>query len=45
MLKALCGHLLEKPDWCLDQMTIFLWDEFDFHATKSSISRALASKD
>jgi hypothetical protein len=44
MPKAICGNLLEKPDLCLDQMAIFLWGEFDVHATKSSISRAHASK-
>lgn len=28
MLEALCDHLLEKPDLYLDEMAIFLWDEF-----------------
>ena len=44
MLEALCDHLLEKPTLYLDEMAIFLWDEFALQATKSSISRALASK-
>ena len=44
MLEALCNHLVEKPTLYLDEMTIFLWDQFAIHATKSSISRALASK-
>lgn len=44
MLEALCDQLLEKPNMYLDEMAIFLWDEFDVQATKSSISRALASK-
>jgi hypothetical protein len=44
MLEALCDHLLEKPNLYLDEMALFLWDEFDIQTTKSSISRALASK-
>jgi hypothetical protein len=44
MLEALCDHLLEKPNLNLDAMDIFLGDEIDVQATKSSISRALASK-
>jgi hypothetical protein len=44
MLEALCDHLLENLKMYLDEMMIFLWDEFAFQATKSSISRALASK-
>lgn len=41
MLKALCEHLLEKPDLYLDEMVIFLWDEFEAAVTTSSIRRAL----
>ncbi|OKP06472.1 hypothetical protein PENSUB_6462 [Penicillium subrubescens] len=41
---ALCGHLLEKPALYLDEIAIFLWDEFALRANKSSISRALKSK-
>ena len=44
MLEALCDYLLEKPTLYLDEMAIFLWDEFAIQATKSSISRALTSK-
>lgn len=44
MLEALYDHLLEKPILYLDEMAIFLWDEFTLQATKSSISRALTSK-
>lgn len=44
MLETLCDHLLEKPNLYLGEMVLFLWDEFYIQATKSSISRALASK-
>jgi hypothetical protein len=43
MLEALCDYLLEKPTLYLDEMAVFLWDEFDIHVTISSISRALSS--
>jgi hypothetical protein len=43
MLDALREYLLERPDRYLDEMAVFLWDEFDIRVTKSSISRALAS--
>ncbi|KAK5805869.1 hypothetical protein VI817_000127 [Penicillium citrinum] len=43
MLQALCDHLLEKPGLYVDEMTIFLWDEFRVQVTNSSIKRALAS--
>nr|KMM68378.1 hypothetical protein CPAG_04707 [Coccidioides posadasii RMSCC 3488] len=42
MLEALCDHLLEKPGLYLDEMVVFLWDEFHVRATTSSIRRALA---
>jgi transposase len=42
MLKALCEHLIEKPDLYLDEMAMFLWDEFKISVTTSSIWRALA---
>lgn len=42
MLDALCEHLLGKPGLYLDEMAVFLWDEFQTQVTKSSISRALA---
>ncbi|KAJ5901578.1 hypothetical protein N7495_002106 [Penicillium taxi] len=44
MLEALYDYLLEKPNLYLDEMAIFLWDEFDIQATKSGTSRALAFK-
>jgi hypothetical protein len=43
MLEALCDHLLEKPGLYLDEMVVFLWDEFGLPITDSSISRALSS--
>lgn len=39
MLEALYDHLLEKPGLYLDEMAIFLWDEFQTLATTSSIWR------
>lgn len=44
MLEALCDHLIEKPALYLEEMVVFLWDEFALQATKSSVSRALQSK-
>ena len=41
MLDALCEHLLEKPGLYLDEMVIFIWDEFRILATTPSIRRAL----
>ena len=43
MLEALCDHLLEKPGLYVDEMAIFLWDEFCVQVTNSSLKRALAS--
>jgi len=43
MLEALCDHLLEKPSLYLDEMAVFLWDEFQIYVTTCSISRALTS--
>jgi len=43
MLKALREHLLEKPELYLDEMVVFLWDEFEVLVTTATISRALAS--
>lgn len=43
MLNALCEYLLTKPDLYLDEMAIFLWDEFDTVVTTASIRRALKS--
>lgn len=44
MLEALCDRLLEKPGLYLDEMAIFLWDEFQMLVTTSCIRRALAFK-
>jgi transposase len=43
MIQALCDHLLEKPGSYVDEMVIFLWDEFRVRVTNSSLKRALAS--
>jgi transposase len=43
MLKALCDYLLEKPTSFLDEMAVFLSDEFDVEVSISTISRTLAS--
>jgi transposase len=44
MIEVLCDHLLEKPDLYLEEMVVFLWDEFDVLVSPSSISRALRSR-
>jgi transposase len=44
MIDALCDHLSEKPGLYLDEMVIFLWDEFRTMITISSIRRALVAK-
>ena len=43
MIDALREHLLEKPDQYLDEMALFLWDEFEVRVTTSTISRTLRS--
>lgn len=43
MLEVLCEHLLEKPELYLEEMAVFLWDEFDVLVSTSSISRSLKS--
>jgi len=43
MLDALRQHLLEKPDQYLEEMEVFLWDEFEARIPKSTISRTLRS--
>jgi hypothetical protein len=43
ILDALYEHLLEKPNQYLDEIAVFLWDEFEILTTTSSISRALTS--
>src|SRR3954454_23336223 len=44
MIEALCEHLLEKPGLYLEEMVIFLWDEFDVLMSTSRISRALKAR-
>lgn len=41
MIQVLCDHLLEKPQLYLDEMVVFLWDEFEVLVTIWSIRRAL----
>jgi transposase len=41
MVQALCDHLLEKPHLYLDEMAIYLWDEFQTQVTTCAIRRAL----
>ncbi|KAJ6130060.1 hypothetical protein N7512_002840 [Penicillium capsulatum] len=41
MIEALCGHLSEKPSLYLDEMAVFLWDEFQTIIPRTS---ALKSK-
>jgi transposase len=43
MLEVLREHLLEKHELYLEEMAVFLWDEFDVLVSPSSISRALRS--
>lgn len=42
MLDALCDHLAEKPGLYVDEMAIFLWDEFNILPSSSSVKRALS---
>lgn len=43
MLEVLKEHLFEKPELYLEEMVVFLWDEFDVLVSPSSISKALRS--
>lgn len=43
MLEAVCKHLLEKPDWYLNETAVFLLDEFRTLMPTSTISRTLKS--
>jgi hypothetical protein len=43
MIEALCDRFLENPGLYVDEMTVFLWDEFRVQLTNSSLKRALAS--
>lgn len=41
MLDALCDHLTEKPGLYVDEMVVFLLDEFDILTSTASVKRAL----
>ena len=43
MLEVLCEHLLEKPELYLEEISVFLWDEFEVLVSTFIISRALKS--
>ena len=43
MIQTLCDHLLEKPGLYVDEMVLFIWDEFHVWVTSSSLKRALTS--
>jgi transposase len=43
MRDALLEYLRRKPNLYLNEMMVYLWDEFGHHVTKSSISRTLRS--
>jgi hypothetical protein len=45
MLETLRQNLLEKVVQYLDEMVVFLWDDFEALVITSSINRALASID
>lgn len=42
MLEALLSQLLDRPELYLDEMVVFLWDEFEILVSTYSIQRALA---
>ena len=44
MIDTLYDHLSEKAGLYLDEMAVFLWDEFRTMITTSSIRRALVAK-
>ena len=41
MIQALCDHLIEKPYLYLDEMVLFIWDEFQKKVTISCLCRTL----
>lgn len=41
MVQVLCDDLVEKPHFYLDEMVVFLWDEFEVLVTTWSTRRAL----
>lgn len=44
MVDALCDHLTEKPGLYLEEMAVFLWDEFNVLPSLSTIQRALSQE-
>lgn len=44
ILEASYNYLFEKPGLYLNEIAIFLWDDFNMYIIKSSISRALIYK-
>ena len=42
MLDALCDHLTEKPGLYVEEMVVFLQDEFDILTSTTSIKRAFS---
>jgi precorrin-6B methylase 1 len=42
MLEALCNHLVEKPGLYIEEMAVFLWDDFSVLPSTSSIQRVLS---
>jgi hypothetical protein len=44
IIKALCDHLSENPSRYLDEVAIFVWDEFRTLVTTSIIRRVLVAK-
>ena len=44
MLDALCDYLTAKPGLYVEEMAIFLWDEFNMLPSPSSIKRALSQE-
>jgi hypothetical protein len=45
MIQVLCDHLLEKPQLYVDDMIVFLYDEFEELFTESSVLRSGGSRD
>jgi transposase len=44
IIDVLCDHLSENPGLHLDEMAVFLWEEFRTMITTSSIRRVLVAK-
>lgn len=43
MLEAICDRLLKKPRLYVDEMALFLWDEFHIQVTNSGLEQAFTS--